>query len=359
MKINNKILHSKILYIFFAILSLILFFFSTVNLNAKAFNINNIEISKPFEIKFDKNEVINDGFKRAFFELISSIVKSSDQIKVDDVKLNEIKGMIESFTVKEEKFIDNVYHVSLGVSFNKKKIFYFLEKKNIFPSALKKKKFLFIPIIIDENENNLLIFSKNKIFEKWNSSNETFHLIDYILLTEDLEDIKLIQSKYEFIEEYDFKEITDKYFLNDSIIALFFKSKNDVRVLSRIKIKDDINIKNQSFLNIDLNDDEQSIKIVNDLKIIYEDYWKNMNQINTSIKLPITVKASNFDNSKIINFEKVLAKTDLIYSYTISKFDRDFIYYQIIFNGTPNIFLKTMSDNKLFFNTQNKVWSLK
>ena len=141
MKINNKILHSKILYIFFTILSLILFFFSTVNLNAKAFNINNIEISKPFEIKFDKNEVINDGFKRAFFELIFSIVKSTDQVKVDDVKLNEIKGMIESFTVKEEKFIDNVYYVSLGVSFNKKKIFYFLEKKNIFPSALKKKNF--------------------------------------------------------------------------------------------------------------------------------------------------------------------------------------------------------------------------
>ena len=359
MKINNKISHSKILYIFFTILSLILYFFSTVNLNAKAFNINNIEISKPFEIKFDKNEVINDGFKRAFFELISSIVKSSDQIKIDDVKLNEIKGMIESFTIKEEKFIDNAYHVSLGVSFNKKKIFSFLEKKNIFPSALIKKKFLFIPIIIDEKEDDLLIFSKNKIFENWNNSIETFHLIDYILLTEDLEDINLIKSKYEFIEEYDFKEITDKYFLNDSIIALFFKSKNDVRVLSRIKIKDDINIKNQSFSNIDLNDNEQSTKIVNDLKIIYEDYWKNINQINTSIKLPISIKASNFDNSKIINFENVLDKTDLIYNYTISKFDRDFIYYQIIFNGAPNTFLKTMAENGLFFNTQNKTWSLK
>ena len=206
-----------------------------------------------------------------------------------------------------------------------------MEKKNIFPSALKKKKFLFIPIIIDEKEDNLLIFTKNKIFENWNNLNETFHLIDYILLTEDLEDISLIQSKYKFIEEYDFKEITDKYFLNDSIIALFFKSKNDVRVLSRIKIKDNTNIKNQSFSNIDLNDNEQSTKIVNDLKIIYEDYWKNMNQINTSIKLPISIKASNFDNSKIINFEKVLDKTDLIYNYTISKFDKDFIYYQINF----------------------------
>ena len=67
MEINNKIIHSKVLYIFFIFLSLTLFFFSTVKLNAKAFNINNIEISKPFEIKFDKNEVLDDGFKRAFF----------------------------------------------------------------------------------------------------------------------------------------------------------------------------------------------------------------------------------------------------------------------------------------------------
>ena len=359
MKINNKIIHSKFLYIFFIFLSLNLFFFSTSNLNAKAFNIDNIEISKPFEIKFDKNEVINEGFKRGFFELISLIVKSTDQKKINDIELNKIKGMIESFTIKEEKFIDDVYHVSLGVSFNKKKIFSFLEKNNIFPSVPSKKKFLFIPIIIDEKENDLLIFSNNKIFDNWNSSNETFHLIDYILLSEDLEDINLIKSKYETIEQYDFKEITDKYFLNDSIITLFFKRGNDVRVLSRIKIKDNINIKNQSFVNIDLNDDNQTISIINDLKIIYEDYWKNKNQINTSIKLPLTIKASNSDNLKIANFEKTLNKTDLIYNFSISKFDRDFIYYQIIFNGTPNIFLKIMSENKFFFNTQNKVWILK
>ena len=359
MKINNKIFHSKNLYIFFVFLSLILFFFSTVNLNAKAFNINNIEISKPFEIEFDKNEVINDGFKKAFFELISSIVKSNDQTKVDDIKLSVIKGMIETFTIKEEKFINDIYYVSLGVSFNKKKIFNFLEKNNIFPSVPNKKKFLFIPIIIDEKDNDLLIFSQNKIFENWNNSTETYHLIDYVLLTEDLEDINLIKSKYEFIEEYDFKEITDKYFLNDSIIALFFKSKDEVRVLSRIKIKDDINIKNQSFQNIDLNDNKQSIKIINDLKIIYEDYWKDMNQINTSIKLLITVKATNLKNLKIANFEKILNKIDLIYNYTIYKFDRDSIYYQIIFNGTPNTFLKTMSESNFFFNTQNKIWSLK
>ena len=35
--------------------------------------------------------------------------------------MNEIKGMIESFSIKEEKFIDNVYYVKMGVSFNRKK----------------------------------------------------------------------------------------------------------------------------------------------------------------------------------------------------------------------------------------------
>ena len=73
--------------------------------------------------------------------------------------------MIDSFSIKEEKFIDETYHVNLGVSFNKKKVFYYLEKKNIFPSQIIKENFLFIPIIIDEANNELKIFSNNKIYD--------------------------------------------------------------------------------------------------------------------------------------------------------------------------------------------------
>ena len=76
-----KKIHFKILYIFFAYLSLIIFFFSTTKVYGKAFDINNIEISKPFEINFDKNKVIDEGFKKAFLELISLIVNTSDKKK--------------------------------------------------------------------------------------------------------------------------------------------------------------------------------------------------------------------------------------------------------------------------------------
>ena len=49
----------KRLYIFFSTLALIIFFFSTEVVKAKSFEINDIEISQPFEINFDKNKVID------------------------------------------------------------------------------------------------------------------------------------------------------------------------------------------------------------------------------------------------------------------------------------------------------------
>ena len=359
MKNSYKIYHQKFLYIYFIFLSLIIFFFSTVKLEAKAFDINNIDISRPFEINFNKNEVIEEGFKEAFFKLISLIVKSTDQKKINQIKLNEIKGMVESFTIKEEKFIDEIYYVNLGVSFNKKKIFNYLEKKNILPSIPVKRKLLFIPIIIDENKKELLIFSNNKIYSEWNNHIKDFHLIEYILPTEDLEDLNIIKKRYEFIEEYDFKEILNKYYLEDSIITLFFKNDKETRILSRILIKNNIILKNQSYSIQDLNNEAQIKELILNLKSSYEDYWKTSNQINTSIKLPLNIKVNHKNNLKISKFEKVLNETDLIYNFFISKFDKDFTYYQIIFNSTPDIFLKTMSDKNLSFDTQKKVWILR
>ena len=351
--------HSKNLYIFFLFLSLILFFFSTDKVYAKSFNIKNIEVSKPFEINFDKNKVIDEGFVKAFSELISLITVSSDHKIIKKIKLNQIRGMIESFSIKEEKFIDEIYYVNLGVSFNKKKILNFLEKKNIFPSIPIKKKFLFIPIIIEENKENLLVFSNNKFYDEWNNDSESFDLIEYILPTEDLEDLNLIKKQFNFIEQYDFKEITSKYYLDDSIVALIFINQKTIRILSRITVNNKVVLINQSFSNIDINNTDQLSTITKSLKIIYEDYWKNFNQINTSIKLPIYIKVNGIDNSNVSRLENTLDEVSLIYDYSISKFNKDFIYYQIIYNGTPDIFLKSMEKQNFNFNTQNKTWVLK
>ena len=46
---------------------------------------------------------------KAFNELILLVVQTIDQEKTKNIRLNEIKGMIESFSIKEEKFIDEIY----------------------------------------------------------------------------------------------------------------------------------------------------------------------------------------------------------------------------------------------------------
>ena len=348
----------KILYIFFIVLSLNLFFFSTDKIFSKSFDIENVDISRPFEMNFDKNEVIDEGFNQAFFELISLIVNSEDRKKINNIQLNKLKGMIESFSIQEEKFINDTYYVNLGVSFNKKKIYNYLESKNIFPSVPTRKKFLFIPIIIDENKKDLLLFHKNKIFENWNKNYERTHLIEYILPTEDLEDLNQIKKNYENIEQYDFNEVISKYDLKDSIITLFFTDDNKLRVLTRISYNKNVVLKNQSFSQKNISDIDQIEELIRVLKTAYEDHWKKINQINTSIKLSLNIKIENQASNIVSDFEKDLGNLDLIHDYFITKFNKDFTFYRVIFNGTPSIFLKIMKEKNYNFDTQNKIWSI-
>ena len=348
----------KNLYILFIVLSLNIFFFSTTKVLAKSFEINDIEISKPFENNFNKNIVIDTGFKEAFSKLIQTIIRSSDYKKVKNIKLNEIKAMVDSFSIKEEKFIDQNYYVNLGVSFNKKKIFKYLERKNIFPSQIIKEKFLFIPIIIDENDNDLKIFSNNLVYEKWNTINQEYYLINYLLPTEDLEDLSIIKKNYDLIENYDFKEIIKKYYLENCIIALFFKNGQEVRILSKIITKNKVVINNDSFPEFDLQNEEKINSLISKLKNTYEDTWKNYNQINTSIKLPIVLRVDNQNFTKLINFENTLSELDLVNYFSIKKFNNKYLYYEIIFNGTPTNFLNIMKDKNYKFDTQKKIWIL-
>ena len=48
----------------FCILAFFNIFFSTENIYAKTFTVNDIEISTPFEINFDKNKIIDEGFTK-------------------------------------------------------------------------------------------------------------------------------------------------------------------------------------------------------------------------------------------------------------------------------------------------------
>ena len=349
----------KHLYIFFFILALNLSFFSTNKVHAKAFLIDEIKISEKLENNFNKDILINRGFKNAFEELMTKLIQTKDLNKTKNISLNKIKSMIDTFSIKEERFVKKTYNLNLGVTFNKKKIFKYLNTKNVFPAQINEEKFLFIPIIIDQSNTDLLVFSNNPIYANWKKEDKKSYLIDYILPTEDLEDLNLIKENYSQLENYNFEEIIKKYYLKNSIISLIFRDQNQIKILSKINIKDKKVIKSNSFENIELNNPEDLKKLIDSLKIIYEDFWKENNLINTSIKLPLLIKIDNKNLDVSLKFEKTLDKIDLISDYSIINFNKNFIFYEVIFNGSTKNFINLMSDSDYNFDTQKKTWILK
>ena len=358
MKFISLLSNLKLLYNFFLFLALINIFFSTEKSHAKTFSINDIEISTPFEINFNKNEIIDKGFLKAFNELIFSIVQSKDQIKLKNTPINQIKGMIETFSIKEEKFIDEIYYLTLSVSFNKKNIFDLLESKNVFPSLPVKKDFLFIPVFVDQNKNQVSMFSEDKLFSSWNVNNKKYSLLNYILPTQDLDDFSLIKRNINNLETYDFKEIINKYNINDHIIMIVFKDDNKIRVFNKIYFNQKKNIKNLKYTEVNFDEEKKLFEFIDNLKLVYEDFWKSQNQINTSVKLSLNISIDNSNNIKINKFEKILSDMDLIYNFYIYKFDNKNNFYKVIFNGTPDKFLEVMQNQNYFFEIKNKIWVL-
>ena len=63
--------------------------------------------------------------------------------------------------------------------------------------------------------------------------------------------------------------------------------------------------------------------------------------------------------TKLIKFENTLSELDLVSHFSIKRFNKKHLYYEIIFNGTPTNFLNTMKDKNYKFDTQKKIWILK
>ena len=173
-----------------------------------------------------------------------------------------------------------------------------------------------------------------------------------------MEDINLIKNKSNDIENYNFEKIIEKYFLDHSIVALIFKKNKETKILSKISIKDKKIIKNNSFSDFDFRNKNEINLLIGQLKMIYEDLWKDYNQINTSIRFPLLVKVNNKDLDISSKFEKILNEIDLIGKYSINKFDKEYIYYEILFNGSPKNFLTIMKNKNYNFDTQKKIWVL-
>jgi len=109
-------------------------------------------------------------------------------------------------------------------------------------------------------------------------------------------------------------------------------------------------LKNKIFRKI------KNIQIILNLKNLYEDKWKLINKINTSITIPIkiSIKNSNFIISD--KLENILNQSDFVYEYEIEKMNSEEIIYKIIYNNNPEKLLNTLKLNDININSSSDIW---
>ncbi len=222
-----------------------------------------------------------------------------------------------------------------------------------------KKKILFIPVFINLEKNTLLLFDENPFYSNWNINMENQFLIKYILQNEDLDDYKLIKEQINTIENYDFKEITSKYELNENyIIFIAFKDNEGLKTFSKLNINDaKINIK-EEFKGFKIKNKNKIETIIKFMKVKYDDELKKINLINSSIKLNIQLNLNSKDTSLINKIEKILNKIELIESYYINNFDNKITSYSILSNSTPDKLIKEFDKYNIDVTPENNIWFL-
>ena len=116
---------------------------------------------------------------------------------------------------------------------------------------------------------------------------------------------------------------------------------------------------NKFYNNINIDDKKLVNKLIIETKEHYEDKWKSINKLDTSIAIPIrlSLESKNIELSK--KLEKELMAFDLISDYRIEKFNNKEIIYKIIFNSSPDKFLENMLSLNFNIDTSNDVWKLR
>lgn len=347
------------LYIFFLVLVLIFNEFSTNRAFSKNFNVTQVKINEYYDLNFDKYKVIDRAFIKAFRILNYQILEKKDQSKLNSVTLEEIKSLIENFTIIDEKFINKEYQSEFEVQFNRKKVLNFIERKNLVSSLPKKIKVFMLPVLIDIRSNELYTLDKNIFFKNWNNDSKKYFLINYVLPNEDIEDYLIISKNINNIENYNFDEIIRKYNLENYIILIVLKDNKILRIFSKIKLDKKKMLMNNFFNKININNELSINNLIMDIKDHYEDKWKSLNKINTSIALPIrlAIDSKNFELSK--KLEKKLLSLDLVSDFKIEKINNKEIVYKIIYNSTPDSFLENMLSFEFKIDISNVLWKLK
>jgi len=114
------------IFIFFTATIFLFILFTKSFSEENVFTINNVAVKGNIDLNFSREKYINKAFSNSFEILMNKILLSRDFTKVNNIKLKQIKSLINSFQILEESYRKDEYKATWfkydqSVMFNKLK----------------------------------------------------------------------------------------------------------------------------------------------------------------------------------------------------------------------------------------------
>ena len=297
------------------------------------FTINNVTIKGKIDLNFSRDKYINKAFLNSFKILMSKILLSKDIQKISNIKLDQVKNLIDSFQFLEESYSKDVYKARIKISYNDVKVKKFLGKKNISFSQPENISAVFFPVLFvnDEIQN----FNENFFYKQWKQVEIENELINFILPLEDLEDISQIMEMKNKIEELNVDTLVNKYNVKNYAFAFMDYNNTKLNIYLKTNFNNNKTSNNTSYELNNINNELILNSILKDLKLKITDLWKEENLINFLMPLAIRIKFQHANLKDLDRLRNIFYKISIIDNYTLKEFNINSSFFEIYYYGNP------------------------
>ena len=320
------------------------------------FIINNVKVKGTIDVNFSREKYLNRAFFNSFKILMNKILLTRDLKIIREVKLKEIKTLINSFQILEESYREDVYRANIKIFYNENKIKNFLGEKNISFSLSDNISAVFFPILYINNE--IKSFNENIFYTQWESIKIKNELINFILPIEDLEDISKITKMRDNLEDLNIDSLVNKYNVENYVFALINYEGKKLNIYLKTNFKNNKTSKNISHEVKNINDKSALNSILKKLKLEITDLWKEQNVVNTLMPLTINLNFQHLKLQDLDNLRKNFNKIGIIDNYTLEEFNTNNSIFKIYYYGNPKKLRSELSKFGYMLMNNQGVWHL-
>lgn len=325
----------------------------TVFSNTNIFNVDNIVIIN--NKNTNKEELLNKAFKKGFYKLIKNILLSKDFITASKTDINTIRNLVSTYQIIENKEL-NSDKFFVNINFDKIKINEFFHKNNISYADIFKSKIILFPILIKGEK--MFLFSENFFYKNWineQSINEDKDFIEYILPSENLNDIRIITKFKDNLELINVEKLLSGYDIKDYIflaINIFDKNTN---IYMKGKISNKNIVKN---FKLD-NDTFQNQDVIKKIKFEISEIWKAQNLINVRTPSFLNIILDINKKDDLLNLQNTLATIDIIQNYSVVELNKNYAKIKIKYIGKIDKIKNKFDERNIEIKFSSNVWKLR